>query len=310
MKLPNNYGSVYNLGGNRRRPWAVKKNGRYVGYAKTRKEAMEILANFNEEGTENSEKTFTEVYQMWLKYRSKDISPHTVTNYKSKYKNFCKPLYDKPFKTIKLKDYLDLLDSIEAENGTKNNLIKFLKVLDKTAYEFDVTNKRYTENIRQVKRERKPFTEEEIKQLWEHEQDEDVDLVLILIYTGLRSGELEKLKIENIKGDFLKAGIKTKAGINRIIQNRMQIAKLTKKTTFLNYTAKQLRVRFKRVMKKLNMDHIPHECRHTLITRLDNAGANRISINLIAGHSSGSVGERVYTHKTLQQLTDTINLLE
>ena len=62
-------------------------------------------------------------------------------------------------------------------------------------------------------------------------------------------------------------------------------------------------------MKQLSMSHTPHECRHTFRSRLDSAGANKKCIDLLMGHKSKDVGERVYTHKTLDELKDTINLL-
>ena len=63
-------------------------------------------------------------------------------------------------------------------------------------------------------------------------------------------------------------------------------------------------------MKKLGMEHIPHECRHTMRTRLDNENVNANVINLIMGHSGGSVGERVYTHKTIGQLKEAVEKLK
>lgn len=78
----------------------------------------------------------------------------------------------------------------------------------------------------------------------------------------------------------------------------------------LNYSAKTYRIRFKKVMNKLNLEHVPHECRHTLRTRLDNAGANQSCINFILGHKADNVEEIVYTHKTKIQLIETIDLLD
>ena len=53
----------------------------------------------------------------------------------------------------------------------------------------------------------------------------------------------------------------------------------------------------------------PHEARHTFETFLDNAGGNRKCIDMLMGHKSKDVGNRVYNHKTLEQLRETVNLL-
>jgi len=45
-------------------------------------------------------------------------------------------------------------------------------------------------------------------------------------------------------------------------------------------------------------------------SRLDLAGANKRGIDLIMGHKSKDVGERVYTHKTIKELREAIELLD
>ena len=64
-----------------------------------------------------------------------------------------------------------------------------------------------------------------------------------------------------------------------------------------------------KIMKSLNLKHTPHECRHTFRSKLDSAGANKRCIDLLMGHKSKDVGERVYTHKTLEELREAIELL-
>jgi integrase len=63
-------------------------------------------------------------------------------------------------------------------------------------------------------------------------------------------------------------------------------------------------------MNKLNMNHTPHECRHTFRSRLDSKGGNKVCIDLLMGHKSREVGERIYTHKTIDELKETVALLD
>lgn len=69
MKLPNGYGTVYKLTGNRRRPWVVKKtiDGRQkpLGYFTTREEAFSFLVSVNRM-TPEREVTFSAVYHTKL----------------------------------------------------------------------------------------------------------------------------------------------------------------------------------------------------------------------------------------------------
>ena len=69
------------------------------------------------------------------------------------------------------------------------------------------------------------------------------------------------------------------------------------------------RLRFKAVMKASRCKHTPHECRHTLATWLDNAGANELSIKRILGHAAKGVTQKVYTHKSIAQLRKAIDLI-
>ena len=68
MKLPNGYGTVYKLTGNRRRPWVVKKtiDGRQrpLGYFANREEAFAFLVSVNRM-TPGKEITFSALYHAW-----------------------------------------------------------------------------------------------------------------------------------------------------------------------------------------------------------------------------------------------------
>lgn len=322
MRLPNGYGTIFKLKDKaRRRPWCIRVKGKYIGYAETYQEALEILTEYHKTPFNDNDITFKELWELWLDQKSGTISEHTVKTYQSKYRTYCEPLYDRIYRELRPKDFLMVINSHpDTSNGTKNNTIKFLRALDRFAYEMDFVDKKYTENLemykKQPKRRNVPFTEEEINYLWNHQNIEDVDLVLILLYTGLRPGELPIIRLEDIHEDYMIAGFKTEAGTDRFIPIHPKIKPLirdrlyfAKGDTFLNYQYKSLGVRFRNLMKKLGWKHHLHECRHTFITRLDNAGANRVCINLIVGHAGTGVGEQVYTHKTKEQLIDTVKLL-
>ena len=63
------------------------------------------------------------------------------------------------------------------------------------------------------------------------------------------------------------------------------------------------------MLKSFGMSHTTHECRHTFRSKLDSAGANKVAIDRIMGHKSQDVGERIYTHKTIAELKQAIELL-
>lgn len=324
MKLPNGYGSVTKLKDKpRRRPWMIRKNGRPVGYAKTKKEALDLLAEINKnDWSPQYNLTFEEVYELLVKHKFPRVSEGTRRHYKRCYK-LSEPLHEMPYRNLRAFHFIELLDTKTDTINARRKMLQFFRAMDKVAFDFDVITKQYSQTIEHVREDhkptRKPFSEEEIDLLWENVKLEDVDLVLILIYTGLRSGELADLKVKNIHLDdnYLIGGNKTKAGRDRIVPIHPRIKPLiekrierSKKETLLNYSAKQFRIKFKRVMEKLGLSHIPHECRHTMRTRLDNLDINANVINLIMGHAGSGIGERVYTHKTIEQLEQSVNRLK
>jgi integrase len=67
---------------------------------------------------------------------------------------------------------------------------------------------------------------------------------------------------------------------------------------------------WRRFMSSMGFNHIPHETRHTFRTLIDATEGNRRCIDMIMGHASGSVGERVYTHKTVAELVATVDLID
>ena len=145
-----------------------------------------------------------------------------------------------------------------------------------------------------------------------------------MIYSGLRIGELLLIKSTDIdlENEIITGGIKTDAGKNRIIpinkkilpfiKNRLEegheyliVNSRNKPMKYDNY----YRERFIPIMEQLNMNHRPHDARHTFATLMNNADANRTSIKKIIGHSSYETTEKIYTHKDIEELRKAINLI-
>ena len=61
---------------------------------------------------------------------------------------------------------------------------------------------------------------------------------------------------------------------------------------------------------RLQIPGTPHSCRHTFESMLDSAGANRKCIDLLMGHVSKDTGNRVYNHKTLEELRAAVELIK
>ena len=108
MKLPNGYGSVVKLSGKRRKPCIVRKTSGWhidnskgkkvqeffiVGYATTKAEGLQMLANYNNIPFDGkvSKMTFADVYDEWSRQKFPTISDSNKKCYTAAYKA-CKML--------------------------------------------------------------------------------------------------------------------------------------------------------------------------------------------------------------------------
>ena len=331
---PNGYGSVVKLSGNRRNPFVVRQTIGYddraypiyavIGYYPSRKEAMMALANYNAKPYDLTlaKSTFSQLYELWSKLSFPKMSDSLVGAHKASYRH-CAPLYDKPYKDIRKADMQRCIDECGRSYATQTNIKNLFTQLDKFAFDNDLISKCYSTNLtvseKEVKIKRKLFTNQEVKTLWEHEGEPCIDENLFMLYTGFRVMEMLTLKCEDVdlKKQIIQYGIKTAAGKNRIVPIHADILPLVERHInggFLfsqwgegkrTRTAYAAFVReWEKKLREFDMAHTTHDCRHTLRSKLDAADANKVCIDLIMGHKTSDVGERVYTHKTVNQLKE------
>ena len=333
---PNGYGCVTKLSGNRSRPWVIKvttsdEYGRShqtpVGYAETKEAAMIMLAQYNNNpwDVDREKVTLAILFQRWSTIKMPKLSKSSQSSLKSAYKH-CSKYYGAKYRTIKAYQMQECIDNCGYGYSTQGAIKALWGHLDRFAFECDIIEKMYSQLTTAApipETSRTPFTEKQIEALWKHEKEPWVDTVLIFLYTGFRLNELLPMKVEqiNMKEKTFTGGIKTRNGKDRIVPIHPRIFPLVKKWVdkgeeylFTNQGERISSAKYYKfwaeVMKKIEADKTPHEARHTVETLLDNAGGNRKCIDLIMGHKSKDVGNRVYNHKTLEQLRETIALLK
>lgn len=339
-RLPNNYGSVTKLSGSRRRPYIVKKvkgwkeNGQpiyaIVGYAVTREEGLALLAAYNADpwDVDKAKITLNQLFELWKTTKLPKLGRSLGAGLKSSYKHIT-DLSEKPYRTIKAFEMQKCIDDCERSPSTQATIKNLWRHLDRFALELDIPTKSYSslltaESIPPTSRV--PFSKDEIKTLWEHQADPWIDTVLILIYSGWRITEFVNLTrddIDLVEGT-MRGGIKTDAGKNRIVPIHSKIRPLIEhrfaegeyylvpgkhRGRGKQCIPQTYRTHFYEALTALGMSHTPHECRHTFETLLDAAGANRRCIDLMMGHVSKDTGNRVYNHKTLDDLREAIELI-
>ena len=60
---------------------------------------------------------------------------------------------------------------------------------------------------------------------------------------------------------------------------------------------------------KMQINHTPHDTRHTFATFADRCGLNTVAVKRIMGHALKDVTQH-YTHKNINELLDEINKLK
>lgn len=331
MKLPNNYGSISKLSGSRRRPYIVRKsngNGKplILGYVATREEGLALLAQYNANpwDTAHAGITLEALYQLWEEKRKPKLGAANQSALHAAYSH-CRALGGMQYREIRAHQMQDCIDGCGRGASTQAAIKNLWTHLDKFALELDIVTQRYSDLLTTAApppTSRPPFTPEEVSRLWEHQTEPWVDSVLIFLYSGWRISELLALRPEDIDLTVgtMRGGTKTEAGKNRVVPIHSKIRPLVEARLaeagprLLCYQGKRVpvstyRLLWRDIMKRLGMNHVPHECRHTFETRLDAAGGNRRCIDLLMGHTSKDVGNRIYNHKTLSELQSTIELL-
>ena len=170
---------------------------------------------------------------------------------------------------------------------------------------------------------RKIFTHKEMDRLWEMENANIyISVILIMIYSGVRIGEMLTLWKEDVHLDerwFNVKETKTAAGIREVpiaekivpfmgywLDRSCDLLICSGADAPLPYYTFRDNC-WKAVMGILSMDHKAHDTRHTCISLLTEAGVDQRIIRKIVGHKGQGVTETVYTHLELPVKLEAIN---
>lgn len=339
MRHENGFGSIVCLdktGKKRRKPWAVRitvgwEKGRqkrkYLGYYRTQTDALLALAEYHKNGVDiNLTKlTLKEVFDRWLQLQdNRTLSKSVVATHRMAYNRLGK-LGDLPIKTVKTTHLQTWLDEIDLKPGSKGKLRSTMVMVFEYAAQNDIVSKNYAKFLKideKIEKTGKVYTKEEIQTLWEHSHEEDARILLILIYTGMRIGELLNITKDDVYLDkqYMIGGSKTEAGRDRIIPLHDKIVPLVKQQLGDNHWMVQsihgtkrvynvASIRSTKFLTHLGMEHKFHDTRKTAISLMHTAGIPMETIKLIVGHTGSNVTEKVYLYKHPEELVKIINIL-
>ena len=341
MRNPNGYGCIKHLSGRRRRPFVfvVTDAGRQrpVEYFTILVDAQIFQADYHRTHHHRSlpghQITLIELYHRWLPAHIADTGPSqsSLDSYKNAFRHLT-DLHYEPVTNLRYTDYQRILDGMKRRGLSYSSLKKvrsLISLLEKYALKTEIITKAYAPLLsigrNRPVRPHHPFSRQKINRLWAAVDCHGVDTVLILLYTGMRCGEMLQLQKADVhlRQRYIRiTRSKTAAGI-RIIPIHHRIAALIESRikspgdalicddTGRPYNYGRYCTIWRSVMQLIRAEgHTTHDCRHTVATLLDNAGANETAKRRILGHAGGDITERVYTHKGLRQLRKCIELLK
>lgn len=347
MKLPNGYGSITKLSGNRRKPWRVRKTDGWeivdgkakqkfinIGCYETKALALQALAEYNVNPYDLNYNTITfeEVYERWSDEHFENISDKGASDYKAAFK-LCQKIHNIKIQDIKL----DHLQKVVDESGKNTPTLKKLKVLFGLVYDYAVKHEILPHDKRSMVRyvditkpgnpnafDRQPFARKEVEKLWKvADSNEYMTSILMLIYSGVRISEFLDLKKTEVNLEerwFKVLESKTDAGIRTvpIAQKVLPFFEYWMNKNDSEYLlstpdGEHFEYRnyydsyWKSMMDILNFEHTPHSTRYTCISFLTAAGVDERIIQKIVGHKGQNVTRQVYTHLEIQELIDAID---
>lgn len=318
-----------------KKPWIVhapssKYGGgrQYLGCYATRKEAAAALDEFIRNGRpELYNATLADVYKLWTEKHFTTVSESAVRLYSYMWPKFSElaPMPMRELRTAHFQEIISAATSYSAAHTLRAMAVMMCRV----ASENDIIQKNYAEFVtipKFEKKEKRIFNSEEIAALWKCSVDSDpCRVVLFMIYTGLRIGELLKLTPSDIhlETGYLIGGEKTDAGKNRVVPLPPMIPELREflrdwceragERRLFPMAAARFRTEvFKTALISAGIDPeglTPHSTRHTFASLSSSAGVKPESLQKIIGHASYTTTADVYIHHDLAALIEEMRKL-
>lgn len=323
LKRANGMGTVYKLQGRRRRPWVAAKNKTIIGYYETKTAALEALNRLTGRSLdERYNMTFAEVFEAWKAEHYKEITDAGRSSYNRAFDVFA-PLHDKKFRDLRTTDFQTVLDPyMKQSHSTVSKHKQLITQMSTWAIREELITTNFAAFVKlpeNVKKEKEIFTDADIAKL-EADGSEPAKIVLMLIYTGMRIGELFSLPLENYHETYVVGGEKTEAGRNRVIPIRLEgrgyfayfASQVTGPLLLSGYTGQRVPNNFRKrdyypLLDKLGIERrTPHATRHTYASWARRSGIPPEMLQKILGHSDYSTTANIYVHTDVEELVEAV----
>lgn len=295
-------------------------------------------------GRDLPSQSVAEFLDSWIERKSVELSPSSLVAYKAvvvNFKEYLGPRMDEELLYVSTSDVAGFRDSIakKVTANTANKKLKILRSAFKAAWQDELISENPADRVATIKTkrnefERRPFTVEELKRLFEAAHGEWRGMIVFGLYTGQRLGDLATLTWQSVdleRGELrfstqkvgrrqiiplaqpvidylgeIKAGDDPKAYIfpdcASVIETKGRASMLSAQFFEIMVAAGLAKARKNkqgnkqgRSAKRENNELSFHSLRHSATSILKNAGVSPAVVQEIIGHDSKAVSQN-YTH--------------
>lgn len=362
-RLPNGFGQISEIKGqNLRNPFRAmvtigkNKNGRPIckplkptSYFASYNDAYAALVEYNKNPYDLSDSiTVKELYERWLPEYSKQRGSSAAAAIKNAWL-YCSEVYEIVVLNLRPRHIKGCLENgIAVFKGVEHYTTRSIQVSIKTlfnlmldyAVEYEITDKNYARSFTisssGIKSDSPPvqehisYSDEEMEKLWANiDRISYIDMLLYQCYSGWRPQELFLLKIEDVNLDenTVMGGMKTDAGVNRIVPIHPRIRFIVERryeeakqlgseylfntppesgAKYLQFSYRKYYDKFVNIRTKLNLnpEHRCHDGRKHFVTMAKKYQVDEYAIKYIVGHAITDITEKVYTERDVEWLKE------
>ena len=365
-RLPNGFGQISEIKGrNLRNPFRAMvtvgkdKNGKPIckplkpeSYFPTYNDAYTALVEFNKNPYDLEPSiTVKELYDKWTPEYFKTLKNDDSARATTSAWQYCSAVYDMRVMDVRARHIKGCMEEgvatvrgqEQTPSASMKNKIKtlFNQMLD-YAVEYELVDRNYSrtfkltddtiKEIQTVKKEHIPFSDDEMTLLWENLGHKyGIEFMIIQCYSGWRPQELGLIEMDRVDLDNWEftGGIKTDAGIDRLVPIHPRIRELVKqkydeairlgsdylincidsqRKNDIKMTYDKYNYRFERIRDtlKLNPEHRPHDPRKHFSTMAKKYKVDEYALKYMIGHKIEDITEKVYTQRDVNWLKEEI----
>lgn len=324
-RRPKGCGSVYQLSGQRSKPWVAKLRGKVLDYFPDRPTAEKFLAEQRDKNPALINTTLFGIYERYQKTQGyQRLSDGGRSNYALAWDKL-EPIHKMLMRDIRSSHFQACVNAAHGKGCGHDGCAKIKtlsSLLCKEAMKDDIITHNYADGIELPtyvqKVKRRNISDEEVLTLMYADDDRDARIVLCMLYTATRISELFDIKkaAVNLDAHTMIGGAKSKVGTDRVIVIRDEIYSyvvdfmqepgeyLFSSPTGRKINSDNFRSRnFYELLDRMGFDYkdengnnllTPHRTRHTYISESIMAGVKPEALRRLVGHANYSTSVDKY----------------